>query len=180
MADSILFKRTTVNFVRQSLFTSGFQIKCFRQVKVYLNACFNQLGGLFFKLQIDLRRLDHSEVKGGGRNVKFHYYDWRFFSERQKQQQKQTFDVVIFFNAIGKFRTSKCFLQLPMAYYLWLPRPVGPWGLGQGQLGQFRLGQARLGSITLRQVRLGQVKSGQKVFVNAKMPQVLTPQVVKM
>ncbi len=29
------------------------------------------------------------------------------------------------------------FKQLPMAYYLWLPRPVGPWGV---RLGSIRLG----------------------------------------
>ena len=66
-----------------------------------------------------------------------------------------------------------------MAYYLWLPRPVGPWGV---RLGSISLGQARLGSITLSQVRLGQVKSGQRVLnfiFFAKTPQVLTPQVVK-
>ena len=50
------------------------------------------------------------------------------------------------------------FKQLPMAYYLWIPRPVGPWGV---RLGSIRLGQARLGSITLSKVRFGQVKSGQ-------------------
>jgi hypothetical protein len=29
------------------------------------------------------------------------------------------------------------FKQLPMAYYLWIPRPVGPWGVW---LGSIRLG----------------------------------------
>ena len=47
-----------------------------------------------------------------------------------------------------KIRTSKVFhksdqnvknrkYQLPMAYYLWLPKPVGPWGV---RLGSIRLG----------------------------------------
>jgi hypothetical protein len=33
-----------------------------------------------------------------------------------------------------------------MVYYLWLPRPVGPWGV---RLGSIRLGYARLGSMML-------------------------------
>ncbi len=76
-------------------------------------------------------------------------------SERQKecQKSKMTFDFLIFFDAIGNIRMSKCFVsfstqkhfwcsdftygvrkdqnvknrkdQLPMAYYLCEPRPVG-------------------------------------------------------
>ena len=39
-----------------------------------------------------------------------------------------------------------------MAYYLWIPRPVGL------RIGSVRLGQVRLGQVKLGQVRLGQVK----------------------
>jgi hypothetical protein len=39
---------------------------------------------------------------------------------------KKTFDVLIFFDAIGKIRTSKVFWAIPMGYYLCIPRPV--WG----------------------------------------------------
>ena len=39
------------------------------------------------------------------------------------------------------------FKQLPMAYYLWLPRPVGPWGV--------RLDQVRFHYVKLGQIRLG-------------------------
>ncbi len=65
--------------------------------------------------------------------------------------------------------------------YLW-HITYGYQGLGV-RLGSFRLGQASLGSITLSQVRLSQVQSGQRVLIIKnfpKMPQVLTPQVVKM
>jgi hypothetical protein len=48
--------------------------------------------------------------------------------------KKKTFDVVILPMASKKITTSKIknifFKQLPMAYYLWIPRPVGPWGFG--------------------------------------------------
>ncbi len=115
------------------------------------------------------------------------------------ESQKMTFDVLIFFEAIGNIRTSKVLVHflakntfdvliLPMASekirtskikkinYLWCITYVyqGLWGV--------RLGSSRLGQVRLSQVRLGQVKTGQKVFLrlifNAKMPQVLTPQVV--
>jgi hypothetical protein len=49
-------------------------------------------------------------------------------SERQKserQKSKMTFDVLILPMASKKIRTSKIKNQLPMAYYLCLPRPVG-------------------------------------------------------
>ena len=52
-----------------------------------------------------------------------HYYD--------------TFNVLILPMASKKITTSKIKNQLPMAYYLWLPRPVGPWGV---RLGSIRLG----------------------------------------
>ena len=39
---------------------------------------------------------------------------------------KKTFNVLIFFDAIGKIRTSKVFWAIPMGYYLCIPRPV--WG----------------------------------------------------
>ena len=133
---------------------------------------------------------------GGGRNIKFHYYDWPFFSLHRKclfsssllrnqniengflvdQNIKnqfittttkiQTFDVLILPMASKKIRTLKIKKhQLPMAYYLWLPRPVGGQvRVNQVRLGLVRLGQSRLGSITLSQVRLGQVRSGQRAF----------------
>ncbi len=49
------------------------------------------------------------------------------------------------------------FKQLPMAYYLWIPRPVGPWGV---QLGSIRLGQAELGQVRFHYVKLGQIRLG--------------------
>jgi hypothetical protein len=54
-----------------------------------------------------------------------HYYD-----------KNQIFDVLILPMASKKI-TSKIKDQLPMAYYLWLPRPVGPWGV---RLVSIRLG----------------------------------------
>jgi hypothetical protein len=104
----------------------------------------------------------------GGRNVKFHYYNWPFFSEHRNglfsssllrhqnvksvflvhhyikkekdhnvksvflvdhyYDKNQIFDVLILPMASKKI-TSKIKDQLPMAYYLCLPRPVRPWGV---------------------------------------------------
>jgi hypothetical protein len=41
----------------------------------------NKIILLVSKLAID--KLKHN-IWGGGQNVEFHYYDWRFFSERRK------------------------------------------------------------------------------------------------
>ncbi len=49
------------------------------------------------------------------------------------------------------------FKQLPMAYYLWIPRPVGPWGVW---LGSIRLGQAELGQVKFHYIKLGQIRLG--------------------
>ncbi len=44
---------------------------------------------------------------------------------KSQKLSKNTFDVLKFFDAIGNIRTLKVFGQLPMAYYLCVPRPVG-------------------------------------------------------
>ncbi len=44
---------------------------------------------------------------------------------KSQKSSKNTFDVLKFFDATGNIRMSKVFLQLPMAYYLCVPRPVG-------------------------------------------------------
>jgi hypothetical protein len=70
-----------------------------------------------------------------------HYYD-----------KNHTFDVLIYLWRQKRSQRRKSKYQLPMAYYLWLPRPVEPWGV---RLGSIRLGWVRLGSIVLCLVRLG-------------------------
>jgi hypothetical protein len=44
---------------------------------------------------------------------------------KSQKLSKNTFDVLKLFDAIGKAERQKFFGQLPMAYYLCVPRPVG-------------------------------------------------------
>ena len=71
---------------------------------------------------------------GGGRNVEFQNYDWPKISERRnglfswserrksKRSERQKCPS-IFHKSDQNVENKKH--QLPMAYYLWLPRPVG-------------------------------------------------------
>ncbi len=104
---------------------------------------------------------------GGGWNVEFHYYDWPFFSLHRKwlfswsllrhHYIENGFLVDHYYNITTTTKKDfwRCdftygikkdhnvenqkylFKQLPVAYYLWIPRPVGPWGVW---LGSIRLG----------------------------------------
>jgi hypothetical protein len=86
-------------------------------------------------------------VTRGGRNVKFHYYDRLFFSLHRNclfsssllqhhyikngflvhhYYDKKDFRCSDFTYGVKKDHNVKNWkYQLPMAYYLWLPRPVG-------------------------------------------------------
>ncbi len=65
------------------IFTSFFKIKvtiCLWIESLQSTKFLVQLDNYFI---IEPTKLKHKQT-GGGRNVKFHYYDWQFFSERRK------------------------------------------------------------------------------------------------
>ncbi len=116
-----------------------------------------------------------SKTKKNIKKFVSHHYIKSVFSSSLLQQKVKTFDVLILPMASKKIRTSK----IENINYPWRIT-YGYQGLWEVRLGSIKLGQVRFHYIKLGQIKLG---SGQKVFkdlfVNAKMPQVLTPQVVK-
>jgi hypothetical protein len=64
-----------------------------------------------------------------------HYYD---ITTTTKKKDFQRCDFTYGIKKDHNVENQKyLFKQIPMAYYLWIPRPVGPWGVW---LGSIRLG----------------------------------------
>jgi hypothetical protein len=63
-----------------------------------------------------------------------HYYDITTTTKKDFRCSDFTYDIKKDHNVENQ---KYIFKQLLMAYYLWLPRPVGPWGVW---LGSIRLG----------------------------------------
>jgi hypothetical protein len=63
-----------------------------------------------------------------------HYYDITTMTKNDFRCSDFTYGIKKDHNVENQ---KYIFKQLPMAYYLWLPRPVGPWGVW---LGSIRLG----------------------------------------
>jgi hypothetical protein len=121
------------------------EAKLTKQTKVSITALKNKqtlLNENIFRIQITYpSKIIRITFMGGGRNVEFPYYDWPFFSLHRKclfswsEHQKS---VHHYYDKNLDFRCSDFTYgvkkdqnvenkkhQLPMAYYLWLPRPVG-------------------------------------------------------